>query len=109
MYSMLRIMLASIILIASGCSDEVWWQGAVKKEIGKTLKDPYSAQYQFIDSNCGFERKFCSGEVSVNAKNSFGAYAGNKVYTFHCNGDGRVDIYEGSREDAVRWLLNKGK
>lgn len=64
----------------------------VKQFFGRYLKDPYSAQYQFGDVYKGYfvgsafeGRKLMAGyllDASVNAKNSFGGYMGNKQYKF---------------------------
>lgn len=59
-------------------------QDQVSKKIGENLKDPYSAQYTF-DYNTLSKGK--GGKLSgmicgtVNAKNSYGGYAGPKQYS----------------------------
>jgi hypothetical protein len=64
----------------------------IKQYFNGTLKDPYSAQYQFSQVEKGyvvgsaFEGKGLSAgyliSVNVNAKNSYGGYTGNKGYQF---------------------------
>ncbi|MDD2108994.1 MULTISPECIES: hypothetical protein [Pseudomonas] len=64
----------------------------VKQYFNGTLKDPYSAQYQFSQVEKGYVvgsafdgRNLYAGyliSVDVNAKNSYGGYTGNKGYQF---------------------------
>ena len=65
------------------------YQEIVKGKFNTMLKDPYSAVYQFhgrpvkgyIIKNGKADFGWV-GNVSVNAKNSFGAYAGAKMYQY---------------------------
>ena len=68
------------------------YQGEIKLRMGKTLFDPYSAHYQMGSPyRAGSKLGLIYGggwrfgyavDVLVNAKNRFGAYVGNKSYTF---------------------------
>ena len=57
-------------------------QAAIQVAIKNTLKDPDSARFEFLNAKCG----------TVNAKNSFGGYAGAKRFvsdgaTVYVDGD----------------------
>lgn len=64
----------------------------IKQYFNGTLKDPYSAQYQFSPVEKGYVvgsamegKNLYAGyiiSVNVNAKNSYGGYTGNKGYQF---------------------------
>lgn len=67
-------------------------ESRIKQYFSRTLKDPYSAQYQFSQVEKGYMvgnvfdgRKLYAGyiiSVNVNAKNSYGGYAGAEGYQF---------------------------
>lgn len=86
------------------------WETIVENEISQHLKDPYSAKYSFDGlpsfysfSNCGRFAKSAvlsvgtsplagyAGLVFVNAKNSYGAYAG-KTPWFYMITDGSISF-----------------
>ena len=52
-------------------------ENRVKQYFNGTLKDPYSAQFQFSKVEKGYIMT-----VNVNAKNSYGGYTGNQGYQF---------------------------
>lgn len=64
------------------------YEGIIKSHMNTVLKDPYSAQYRFLNS----PRKAWNGWggtkfgyvvcVNINAKNGFGGYTGEKLYYF---------------------------
>ncbi len=69
------------------------YKDIVKNYTSRFLKDPYSAHYDFPypphkmyvqDPFQGVFYGHC-GTVSINAKNSFGAYTGTKVYQYVIN------------------------
>lgn len=77
---------------------------AVKSYFGSYLKDPESARYRFGVVYQGYMitsrlegAKLQPGyliEVSVNARNSFGAYVGSKPYRFVIRNDRVVSVWE---------------
>lgn len=78
------------------------YQDDIKKLKSNTLKDPYSAVYTFGEPRKGVAqdgllrggRKYFGWIVPVqlNAKNSFGAYTGNKQYYFFFYNRRIVDV-----------------
>ncbi len=58
-----------------GASVPAKLQQAVMRAVGEQLRDPYSAQYEFVMMNgnavCGF----------VNARNGFGGYTGKRPFS----------------------------
>jgi hypothetical protein len=77
------------------------YQDRVKKYFNVTLKDPYSAVYDFSDTpkrarvfrgiiNGGGHTYGYACIVGVNAKNSFGGYTGMKQYRMFLSTDGQT-------------------
>ncbi len=65
----------------------------MKKYFNVTLKDPYSAVYDFSDAPKKarvFRTYGYACIVGVNAKNSFGGYTGMKQYRMFLGTDGRT-------------------
>lgn len=84
------------------------YKQVIKDSIGASLIDPYSAVYKFYDALAKGYQVFWSrsdkdwkvmygycGFVEVNAKNRFGAYVGEKLYSFIIN-DKNVLTYTSS-------------
>lgn len=75
----------------------------IKKNIGSQLKDPYTAKYKTTNI---LEKEVCENEkhqkfrtwntlVGINAKNSYGAYSGQKPYkVFFVNGKPAAYAYD---------------
>lgn len=67
------------------------YENIIKQHMSNRLKDPYSAQYQFLGSprsgwNSFGGMKFGYGVCAyINAKNSYGGYTGNKIHFFMIN------------------------
>jgi hypothetical protein len=67
-------------------------EGVIRGHMARVLKDPYSAQYEFLNTpSQGYWGRTFGYRVCarVNAKNSFGGYTGGKLYYFLLR-DGRV-------------------
>lgn len=80
------------------------YQEQIKNHFNATLKDPYSAKYEFLPAFKGYSQdgqwspsggKVSFGWVSpvlVNAKNSYGGYTGNQKYVFIFSGGVMYDV-----------------
>jgi len=114
---MLKKIIGSVVLIGTllftGCgkqpeknadfgtppSEKVYKQ-EIKKYFDSTLKDPYSAKYRYFKPL----RSFVPGRegywqgwavvVHVNAKNSYGGYAGKKLYIVTFKGNKIHSVYD---------------
>jgi hypothetical protein len=84
-----------------------------KAAIGKQLKDPYSAKYE-IDHFTGINDSILCG--TVNAKNSYGAYAGAATFMYQDDDhkghpqmaivvDNNLGISQGLNEDKVKQMI----
>jgi hypothetical protein len=84
-----------------------------KVAIGKQLKDPYSAKYE-IDHFTGVNDSILCG--TVNAKNSYGAYAGAAPFMYQDDDhkghpqmaivvDNDLDISKGLTEDKLKQMV----
>ena len=83
--------------IRQGVAEEL-----AKGYLSLALKDPYSAHYRFgtvkrgwLQSGALYGCKLNFGyilDVGVNAKNSFGAYTGEKLYSFLFRDGNLVDV-----------------
>jgi hypothetical protein len=78
----------------------------IKAEMAGKLKDPYSAQYNFIAGPTRFYKNGLLGGqpvigygvcVGINAKNSFGGYVGQAQHFFVIR-DGRVVVEHGNSD-----------
>lgn len=66
------------------------YESQIESHFSSRLKDPYSAKYRYLEPRCAFAQDgLINGNgkhfgyivpVSVNAKNSFGAYVGERIY-----------------------------
>lgn len=118
------ISLLSLALLASGCATlppEVVqnadygtcpsdYETQVKNLMGQSLKDPESARYRFgtpykayaVDGLLGGSKRYFGYEVEVgvNAKNSYGGYAGESLYKFFMH-DGTIQLLDSISEGRV--------
>jgi hypothetical protein len=130
------ITLSSMSLIMVGCAD----MAQIKREEGKTqkdytiptrhnelipmiikssLKDPYSAKIElysgpkFTSFRPGFFADYSGYGVcyTVNAKNSYGAYAGSRMYLFIMDGDKIVltEVQDNTNPIGASQIINKCK
>lgn len=71
-----RMIAAAIALIVGGCNAKVDEFASAKSAVARKLKDPDSAKFGQFE-RCRKNQKLVT--VTVNAKNAFGAYAGDSV------------------------------
>lgn len=86
-------------------------EGLARTWFNSTLKDPFSAQYNFSQASQGYyvtpviegaKRYFgYQMKVNVNAKNSFGAYGGFKEYIFMFK-NGKTQLVVGPPEGEYK-------
>lgn len=85
------------------------YQQTIKSYMSGILKDPYSAQYEFISGpsqgwaswlgQTAYGYRVCT---NINAKNSFGGYVGQRLYFFIINRDRVVmSIYDDGDEYSI--------
>ncbi|MGR7280096.1 hypothetical protein ACU61T_16665 [Klebsiella aerogenes] len=73
------------------------YQDLIKENMSGRLKDPYSAQYRFVEPYKGWCKSGFTTyygwlvPFSLNAKNSYGGYVGNKSYLYIVNKNNAQD------------------
>jgi hypothetical protein len=90
------------------------WRAAIRDWFHDRLKDPLSAQYQFTEPKKGYARtppnegeKLVAGYkviAKVNAKNSYGVYAGFRPYLFIFRNNVIVYVF-GPTMTETEWAL----
>jgi hypothetical protein len=61
------------------------YEAAIRQHMSRTLKDPDSARYQILNPPKAYFHRGMAGYfvcANINAKNSFGAYVGNRMGYF---------------------------
>jgi hypothetical protein len=88
--------LIALLLVANAHASEDLIAEA-KEQIGKGLKDPYSAMYEgvYMGQAANGKPVVCG---TVNAKNSYGAYGGRKRF-YYLPGHTKID--DGQNKDVV--------
>lgn len=83
------------------------YQEQLKVIISSSLKDPDSAKFKFYPPRKGYTaatRHFgYVVPVDVNAKNSYGGYAGYQMFYFVYYGNEFKDVTTGVKLEAVKW------
>jgi len=86
------------------------YEDKIKSMIEPVLKDPYSAHYNFrtphkayaVDGLIGGNKEYFGYcvDVGVNAKNSFGGYTGERLYTFFMY-NGQIQLLDSVSKNRV--------
>ena len=90
------------------------YQASIQGLMSSSLKDPESARYKFEVPVKGFSRDgFLNGgkkhfgwfvPTSINAKNSYGAYAGEESYVFFFFEGMILDVTEGLKYGMAKYI-----
>jgi hypothetical protein len=89
------------------------YEQTIKSYMAQRLKDPYSAQYQFLSqprtawNGIGGLKYGYAVCVLINAKNSFGGYTGSQLSYFMLRGNTIIDSQHGTDEYSA--AMAKGK
>lgn len=89
------------------------YEAVVRAYMAARLKDPDSAQYQFLNAPkqgwdaFGKKRYGWVTCVQINAKNSYGGYTGNRLHYFMLRGDQVVDV--GGSDNDVSAASTRGR
>lgn len=91
------------------------YEQIIKSYMAQRLKDPYSAQYQFVNpprqgwNGIGGLKFGYVSCVFINAKNSFGGYTGSTLNYFMLRGSSVIDASHGDDQYSASMVQGKCK